>query len=157
KYPVDKRGTQEGVMMRLKKILVPVDFTDEAELAVQWAVKLGKEEREATVYLLHVLFPIPIVEGVVGIDSYMEHELLRAKEDLETWRRKVPPPLSSVALVQTGDMYHEISHLCKEHNIDLVIMTTHGRHGVSRLIHPNYSERVVREAPCPVMVLHLNR
>jgi nucleotide-binding universal stress UspA family protein len=143
-------------MMQLKKILVPKDFSKEAELAVEWAVKLGREEKEATIYLVHILPLGPVVEGGIVIEEVIQAEWDNAKERLEEWRRKIPPPLSSIALIGKADPVREISWVCNEHNIDLVVMTTQGRHGLSRLVRPNLSEKVVREAPCPVLVLHLN-
>jgi len=143
-------------MLKLKKILVPVDFSKEAELALEWAVKLAKEEREATIYLLRVLAWIPITEpGSVDITRIVEAERDVAKKKLEAWRRKIPPPLSSEGIIVDGNLVREIVATCEKNGIDLVVMTTHGRHGLKRLAHPNVSEQVVRDAPCPVLVLHL--
>lgn len=110
-------------MMRLKRILVPVDFSKEAELAFEWAVRLGKEEQEAAIYLLHILSPTSIMEGGFEVDALAKEQWGSAdgKED-----------------------------------VDPAVMTTHGRHGLSRMVHPNLIEKVVRVAPCPVLVLHLN-
>lgn len=143
-------------MMRLRRILVPVDFTRESELAVEWAVRLGREESGATIFLLHVLLPTPVIEGGFEVEQILEKEWEIAQDQVDELRGKIPPPLSSVALVAKGEESYEIANVCEKENIDLVIMTTHGRHGLSRLVHPNVSEKVVRNAPCPVLVLHLN-
>jgi nucleotide-binding universal stress UspA family protein len=55
-----------------------------------------------------------------------------------------------------GDLAGEVVYLCGKEKIDLVVMTTHGRQGLTRIVHPNLSEKIVRTAPCPVLVLHLN-
>jgi nucleotide-binding universal stress UspA family protein len=140
----------------MKKILVPVDFSKEAELAIEWAVNLAKEEKDAVIWLLHILPAVPIVEAGLVIERLIEIEWDNAKQHLEQWQRKVPPPLSSSVVIGKGDPLWEIAELCRREDIDLVVMTTHGRRGLSRMAHPNLSERVVRVAPCPVLVLHLN-
>lgn len=144
-------------MMRLKNILVPIDFSKEAELAVEWAVMLGKEEPEATLFLLHVLFPMPTVESGMALGMLGEAAQEQAREQLEKWRRKIPPALSTVAFVKWGDPVEQIGAICAENDIDLVVMTTRGRQGVTRMVHPNLTEKVVRIAPCPVLALHLNQ
>ena len=143
-------------MMKLKKILVPVDFSKEAEFALEWAIKLGKEEPKATLYLLHSLDPLPVGELGLGSDRLIQSLLDNAKQELDIWKKKVPFPLSVVTSVVMMDAVHEIGLICERETIDLIVMTTKGRQGLSRLVHPNMSEKVVRTAPCPVLVLHLN-
>lgn len=144
-------------MMRLKKILVPIDFSKEAELAIEWAVKLAKEEKEGTIILLHNLAPIIMLpESGYEVGRLIEDRLKQAKEDLEAWQEKIPPPLTSVAYCAQGELVEEVVNVCNKDDVDLVVMTTQGRHGISRVVHPNVTEKVVRTAPCPVLVLHLN-
>ncbi|MCG3203680.1 MAG: putative universal stress protein [Elusimicrobia bacterium] len=144
-------------MMRLKKILVPVDFSKEAELAVKWAVKLAKEENKSTIYLLNVLYPIAYVPEVgYDIENIVKDQIREAKEKLKKWQKIIPPQLISKTLCVEGDLAKIVQILCEKENIDLVVMTTRGRRGLSRVAHPNVSEKIVRTAPCPVLVLHLN-
>lgn len=143
--------------MKLKRILVPVDFSPESQLALNWAVKLAKEEKNAVVYLFHSFQPIPVVEEGLELSGVVAAEWDKAKANLEAWRKRIPRSLSSIAIEGKGMPVSEIPALCEKEKIDLVVMTTHGRHGLPRAIHPNLSERVVRSAPCPVLVLHLNR
>jgi nucleotide-binding universal stress UspA family protein len=90
------------------------------------------------------------------VEKVVDAEWENAEELIEDWRLKIPPPLSSIAMVGCGDGVQEIARVCEKENIDLVVMTTHGRRGLARLVHPNLSEKVVRNAHCPVLVLHLN-
>jgi nucleotide-binding universal stress UspA family protein len=143
-------------MMRLKNILVPVDFSKESELAVEWAVKLAREENDATLYLLHTFPPVVVGPDLMYNAEMVDLQRKQLKEHLESWRRKVPPPLSSVTLYTEGDLVTDICAVCNNENIDLVVMTTHGRRGLSRVAHPNATEKVVRLAPCPVLALHLS-
>ncbi len=145
-------------MMKLKNILVPIDFSKEAALAVEWAVKLAKEEKKSTVFLLHVITPIPIVpEAGIDVQSVLKSEMEQAERQVKTWKKKIPHPFQVVTDVVVGDMADEVRDYCGKNKINLVVMTTHGRRGLSRMIHPNTSEKVVRLAPCPVLVLHRNQ
>ncbi len=144
-------------MMGLKKILVPIDFSKEAKLALEWAIKLGREENSATLCLLHVMPPVPITEREYETTEIVRLEWENAKKQLEEWRRKIQPPLSSITIVWKGNPAQKISEVCQQENIDLVVMTTQARHGLSRMAHPNLSEKIVRTVSCPVLVLHLNK
>jgi nucleotide-binding universal stress UspA family protein len=143
-------------MLKLKKILVPVDFSEESKLAVEWAVKLGKEENESIVYLFHALPLFPMADFGADVGRIVESEWNNAKDQLQKWGRKIPPPLSSEVILVQGNAVEGIKSACERNDIDLVVMTTHGRHGLKRIIDPNISEQVARTATCPVLVLHLN-
>lgn len=144
-------------MMQLKNILVPVDFSKEAELAVEWAVRLAKEERGSKLYLMHVFAPLIIVPEMACDQELVVRMHDQAKTDLEAWRAKVPAPLTSVTLYGAGDVVSDICAAVTKEKIDLIVMTTHGRHGLSRIAHPNLTEQVVRSASCPVLALHMNQ
>ncbi len=143
-------------MMDLNRILVPIDFSPEAELAIDWAAKFGNERKKSTIYLLHVIIPLPVFEGGYSIEKVIQAEWDSARERLNQWCKKIPAPMKAVPLIGKGDPAQEIAWSCVEKNIDLVVMTTRGRRGLPRLVHPNLSEKVVRDAPCPVLVLHMN-
>lgn len=147
--------------MRLQRILVPVDFTRESELALEWAIRLVSNDSQSVIFLLHVLSepPIPhdpLYERYWG-ECWIVKEWDEAKKKIEQWRQHVPSTISSVALTVKGDLAREVCFFCLKERIDLVVMTTHGRHGLTRVIKPNLSEKVVRIAPSPVLVLHLNQ
>lgn len=143
-------------MLKLKNILVPVDFSKEAKLALDWAVRLARENTNATLTLLHVIMPVPLAERGVDIGAIIDAEVKTARRQINQWRAKIPASFSTVTLIEIGDPVQRIASTCKDKNIDLVVMTTGGRQGVSRFVHPNLTEKVVRIAPCPVMALHLN-
>lgn len=145
-------------MMNCNRLLVPIDFSKEAELALEWAVKLAREEKAPSIYLLHVLpyvvDPTYLTGWTVDLVGLRWDE---AKKDLAQWREKVPSTIPCFPLLQKGSVAKEIERACNEKAIDLVIMTTRERRGVARVIKPNASEETVRLAPCPVLVLHLNK
>lgn len=142
-------------MLKIKKILVPVDFSKEADYSLMWALKLAKEQKRSEIHFLYVVAPIPVVpEAGIDVQAVLKGEVDRAKRTLVRWQDKCPRSLRTKTTVKVGDLVQEIKDVCRREKVNLVVMTTHGRHGLSRLFHPNVSEKVVREAPCPVLVFH---
>ncbi|MBV9080319.1 MAG: universal stress protein [Elusimicrobia bacterium] len=142
----------------MKRILVPVDFSFESELALKWAVRLAKEDPISTLYLLHVV-PYPAIvpqTAFVDVDEMIARDWEEARKRLEELRRTIPPPLHSVVLRAKGNLLTEIQSVCEAESVDILVIATHGRRGLSRLLHPNFTEEVVRTLACPVLVLHAN-
>ncbi len=145
-------------MMNCKRILVPVDFSAKAELALEWAVRLAKEEQSPMIYLLHVLPYIADPTYLIGwTDDCAGFRWDQAEHDLMQWQEKIPRSIPSIALLRKGKISETIATICKEKAIDLVVMTNHERRIISRVIRPSTSEETTRLACCPVLVLHLNQ
>jgi nucleotide-binding universal stress UspA family protein len=143
-------------MFGMKRILVPVDFSPESALALEWGVKLAGATEGATIYLLHIDGePIPVDSPELR-DQVVAFDRAEARRQLEAWQTRVPPSLAAVVLSRIGEIAEQIHRVCDEHAIELVVLTTHGREGLSRIFHPNAAEKIVRTAPCPVLVLHMN-
>jgi nucleotide-binding universal stress UspA family protein len=146
-------------MITVKRILVPIDFSRESELALDWAVTLLSGTPNAIIHMLHVVEPVELSNPIYPF-GWESDTVVRSEEEdrtkLETWRKKVPADLKTVATSTVGDPLDEVQRVCEEQGIDLVVMTTHGRRGLARMVHPSLSERIVRIAPCPVLVLHNN-
>jgi nucleotide-binding universal stress UspA family protein len=145
-------------MMRFKRILVPTNFSKESDFALQGAIQLAKEQPSAVIYLLHVL---PCVVDAMYLTSWTDdvsglrwHE---ASKELAAWKAKIPNDIAVVELLKIGPLSERIALACKENDIDLVVMTSNERRGLARIFHHNVSEEVVRVAPCPVLVLHMNK
>lgn len=143
------------------EFLSPSIFSPESELALDWAIRIAKEDPDAMIYLCHVLpsFNMPLGSRAMLIDytSYFKEEEMTAEKELKEYQSRIPETIFSAATVRHGGIAVEIGRLCKKQCIDLVIMTTRGRKGISRFLHGSTTEETVRVAPCPVIVLHLNR
>jgi universal stress protein A len=148
-------------MFNAKRLLVPVDFSPESELALDWAVMAVKDEPDAVIELCHVLPDVmaPIGPEAIAYDymTAFDREKKAIAGKLKTLQRRIPEPISSTYTIGKGGIAREIERLCKEKAIDLVLMTTHGRRGLSHFLHGSTTEETVRLAPCPVLVLHLNQ
>jgi nucleotide-binding universal stress UspA family protein len=139
--------------MRLNHILVPTDFGDAAERAEALAAELGTRFG-ATVTLLNV-WAIP------SFPSYAA-ELRWPTEALEDAARAAMAPAlarlrerhpKSEGIIAAGAPWDRIVRTAKERAIDLIVLGTHGRRGVSRFLLGSVAEKVVRRSPVPVLTV----
>lgn len=134
---------------RLKKILVPVEFSDCSKKALGCAVALARQF-EAQLVLLHVVEPYPPVPQMDRVDVESIHE---ATGKLETLRSTLAEVVASKAVLRTGDPHTEIINLANELGIDLIILSTHGRSRLAHLLLGNTAEKVTRRATCPILIV----
>jgi nucleotide-binding universal stress UspA family protein len=145
-------------MFNAKRILVPMDFSDEAMLALNWAVLLAKQNLGVTLYPTYVASAIPDPVALdVGRGAYKTATKDWMQEKMKVLEKGLPKDVSCKSLYASGNPAEEIVKFCAQKKIDLVITTTHGRKGISHLLHGSVAEQIVRTAPCPVLVLHLNQ
>ena len=144
-------------MKRFKHILAPTDLSPESLSVVAYAGHLARSEG-AKLAVLHVChstslafteFSPPI--DFVNIDAAVKQS---AREHLEKWAKKGLHRGQKVELVVKGGVTHEtICDLAEKIGADLIVMATHGRKGLGRAIIGSVTERVLRDAPCPVLAL----
>lgn len=142
--------------MKITNILVPVDFTEGSELALEYATMLTSNHPGATITLLHVSPSLAEQEaqGFAGVGYLMEET--QAKTLLQEWLKKLPRGVPGIPLLAKGRIPETIERVCYEKSIDLVIITTRGRSGLQTPLPESTTEETVRVAPCPVLVLHRN-
>jgi nucleotide-binding universal stress UspA family protein len=154
-----RRSERAGVdgrarISEVKKILVPVDFSENAEGAVQcageFAAKLG-----ANVYLLHVVEPPSFMSNLPNVPYTLSDEQLarKAGTDLEAIAVRFMPSISARAVVRRGKAHHEITKAAEELGVNLIVLSTHGYTGLKHTLLGSTAERVVRHAPCMVLVV----
>jgi universal stress protein A len=139
--------------LSLKKILCATDFSECSRKAFHYAVSLGKKFK-AEILILHVFEPLPpqvgILEGAFMDTTYNED----AVHELDEWRRRVSPALNAKTVSRGGTPpYKQIVAAAKEFEADLIIIGNHGRKALDRALMGNTAEKVVRFAPCPVLVI----
>jgi nucleotide-binding universal stress UspA family protein len=138
-------------MLPLHTILHPTDFSEHSDYAFRLACSLARDYG-ARVVALHVATPTAVVysEGAVPIDP----EVFRAdaKEKLDHLEAPAAGPPLERRLAE-GDPADEILRLAREAGADLIVMGTHGRTGLARLLMGSVAEQVVRRAPCPVLTI----
>jgi nucleotide-binding universal stress UspA family protein len=143
-------------MIQLKTILVPVDFSDCSDAAVKYGYALS-EAFGATVHLLNVVqdpYTLPwAAEGFAGAMP----DLLTNWEGQAKRRLAETVPVAGAARTvlntQVGSPHREIVRYATEHQVDLIVLGTHGRGPLGHMLLGSVAERVVRTAPCPVLTV----
>ena len=143
----------------IARILVPVDFSDCSLEAARYAAGLAGTFH-ASIELLHVIEE-PFQSGVWSPDAYVPYvpELLTAlRRDAERrlLKAKNLPGLAGLSVltaVAVGRPSQAILDRAAEGDVDLIVMGTHGRTGVSHLMLGSVAERVLRRSPCPVLTV----
>ena len=133
-----------------KKVVVPVDFSDKSFTALDTAIELVSEPKQVlVVHVLQELSPLEPAEMWHTIDAQnrIRHTLTALRERLGDKYKDVD------AQVLLGDPGHEVTEVAEHENADLIVLTSHGRTGVKRLLIGSVAERVTRLAHCPVLVL----
>jgi universal stress protein A len=141
----------------LHRILVPIDFSDCSTRALDYAVGLA-EKFGASLILLHVVEPTVYPENYLLLPQAMEeiHQSLvqAARERLATLVKKRSSARPRVEfLVRLGHAHSEISDTAQAMGADLIVVGTHGRSGLKQALLGGTAERVVRQAPCPVLTV----
>lgn len=152
-------------------ILAAVDYSTASDLALERALELASEKRSAAVHVVNVL---PVYQAGSAVDSQgtegawagtlpsvndaAEQLRVYAQRRVDTFRSEHPDMdltfLDSVVAHQRVDVpSEEIARLASELDADLIVVGTHGRRGLSRLLLGSVAEGTVRLAPCPVLVV----
>jgi nucleotide-binding universal stress UspA family protein len=134
-----------------KSVVVPVDFSEESFAAVDLALQLV--DTPAGVHVVHVLAEIVATEPgvvweVVDDQSRREHAEAALGERLSDAKYK-----GIRVHIEFGDPGHQIADFAAKVGAQLVVLPSHGRRGLARLMIGSVAERVVRLCHCPVLVL----
>jgi len=146
----------EDITMGIRQILAPTDFSEFSKQAVQWAYELA-QTFGAKLALLHVIEELPPYIGFIppgGAATVLEHLERQARLDLAQPLAKAEDvKVEVICQAVVGTPYHKILEVAAAEKVDLIVMATHGRTGLSHLMTGSVAERVVRTAPCPVLTI----
>jgi len=148
-------------MKKFAKVLFPVDLSESSEKIVPYVQTIGKLFNSE----IHVLFVArgfdyfsSIYVPPVSIEQFgkeiIEGAEKRLDEFLDRHFKEFP---NALGVVQSGDASEKIIHYVKKKSIDLIIMGTHGRKGLNQVIFGSVSERVVKTASVPVLLVNPHR
>ncbi len=141
----------------IKKVLVPIDFSDYSKSALRYAVNFAKsfDSEIILIYVVEpIIYPPDFSMGQIAMPTFSTDWDIRAKEELDKLAKNEISNSSKVkTIIRTGKPYVEIIDTAKEEDIDLIIIATHGHSGVEHLLFGSTAEKVVRKAPCPVLTL----
>lgn len=138
-------------MYTIRTILHPTDFSKQAERAFQVACALA-DKHQAKVVVLHV-GPLPLTSlgGAQAVPPLPE-EL--GREELKQALLRVRSPLPNVRIehrLELGEAATEILRIAEKDKADLIVLGTHGRSGLERVLIGSVAEDVLRRAQCPVL------
>jgi nucleotide-binding universal stress UspA family protein len=142
--------------MTAQRFLVPVDFSENANQAVKYAIDLASK-LGARMTLLHVIQLRPLGSGDMCVTvpyTYMQDLEADITSRMQTYLARVTAAgLEGEMAVVHGVPFQEILETAKAQQIDLIIMGTQGRTGLQHVLMGSVAEKVVRLAPCPVLVV----
>jgi nucleotide-binding universal stress UspA family protein len=139
-----------------KKILCPIGFDNQEEVALEAARQLAGGV--TTIYLLHVVPALPAI-GEPHVAKTAEDEKPSEARALKMLKELAAQRLAGLkyeTLTESAflaDTLEAILTVAREIRPDLIVMPTHGRSGLTRLVLGSVTEGVVREAPCPVLTI----
>ena len=143
--------------MKIHHILVPTDFSADAEYVLQQALVLAARDT-AHVLLLHVLRRCEVMwlEGVWPTRAQIMRELqAEVEQRLQAAAAAQPLPIETLAV--WGNPGTEICRIAKDYGTDLIVMSTRRKKDLARIFMGSVTEHVVRYAPCSVLILRTFR
>jgi nucleotide-binding universal stress UspA family protein len=144
-------------MVTLKKILCPVDHSECSYLALKYAISLALKD-DAKLYLMHVIDSRLYDAEIYKFSPYKLNEIDESKIRTDLMK-SLPEGTTDVLEVETivvkGVPFNEIINAATEINVDLIVIGTHGRTGLSHVMLGSVAEKVVRKASCPVLTVRM--
>jgi nucleotide-binding universal stress UspA family protein len=137
-------------MPKIKKILAPTDFSELSVKGVRYACELAKEIGAELV----VMNIVPLDESNFASKREIDQHKLELDEFLLA--RDLNPNLNIRKLVEPGVPSGAIISFAERENCDLIVMSSHGRSGLSRVLVGSVTEQILRKSPCPVLVVPLD-
>jgi len=140
--------------IRFARILVAADFSPCSNNAVEWAAAFARQF-QARLWLIHVVELNYVGSGLGEIEvPLLEAELRQnAQQQLTQLTQTLLAGLATETVLRLGRPWHQITEAAKELGVDMIIVGTHGYTGFKHVLMGSTAERVVRHAPCPVLVV----
>jgi universal stress protein A len=142
--------------MEIKTILCPIDFSEISANALEYAVFLASHHH-AELLILHVVEQLHEFEHyqilVLTPQELAEEMEKQAHEKLTKLTEQIKKTIKVETAVRQGKPFVEIIKEAKEKDMDLIVMASHGRTGVSHMLMGSVAEKVVRKANCPVLIV----
>jgi nucleotide-binding universal stress UspA family protein len=145
--------------MNIRSILLPTDFSECGNYALSYAASLARTFG-ASILCVHVIEPVVPTVGYSGISEPLP--MADIADQLEDSAERELPKfaeceecsgLAVEELIVHGEAASEIVRVAKERSVDLIVVSSHGRTGLGRILFGSTAEAIVRHAPCPVLVV----
>jgi nucleotide-binding universal stress UspA family protein len=133
------------------KILVAVDGSKYSEVALKTALSIAKT-CESELYAIHVIYSNPELMTVVGFEQQLEEEAEKLLEGVQ--KKAAKEKVQCETIIKFHEQpYKEIVAAAKAKKINLIVMGTHGRTGLEKMLLGSVAQRVIGHAPCAVLVV----
>jgi len=140
--------------MTVKHILVPTDLSAYADYALDYAIALA-QKLQARLTLLHIIHLTPLAMGDIGaagLVPYLDEMAADAQQRMQALLNRVHQEgLQGETAVVQGVPFQSIVDMAGN-DVDMIVMGTHGRTGLTHALMGSVAEKVVRLSPCPVLV-----
>src|SRR5271156_1840365 len=137
--------------MFYKKVLCPIGDEEDSRAALETAARFARKSH-GTLYLIHV---VPLPTSIVA-ESALSRDRERAHNVLQRLTAQLPAELSRVTVVRFGNPAREITAVAQRIGADLIVIGTHDRTLIARFFQESVAQKVVANAPCPVLALPLD-
>jgi universal stress protein A len=140
-------------MATLKKLLAPTDFSDLSSRGVRYACQLAKDVGAEL-----IIFNVVLLDEANIIDKQeMERHRERLDKFIADKIADVSGSLKIRKIVDAGDAYGTILDCADNEHVDLIVMSSHGRSGLSRMLIGSVTDKILRGASCPVLVVPVEK
>jgi nucleotide-binding universal stress UspA family protein len=145
--------------MQIRSILLPTDFSECGNFALSYAASLARTFG-AAIICVHVIEPMVPTVGYSGVTEPLP--IADITDQLEDSAERELPKIAGgeecagleiEELIVHGEAAAEIVRVAKDRNVDLIVVSSHGRTGLGRILFGSTAEAVVRHASCPVLVV----
>jgi len=142
--------------MQIKRILFPTDFSETTVHTAAFAADLA-EKYGAKIYILHIIYDITRDSGIYGsrmnLDSLYLEVRKGADEEMDRIASTFPDNLEVQRVIRIGSPYSDILSFADEEAIDLIVIGSHGKKGLDRVLFGSTAQKVIRRAKCPVLTV----
>jgi len=140
-----------------RKILVPTDFSEDADLAFRTALSIAGNY-EARIFLLHVIGKQDLADYCLDqniVDRVLNESIVFSNDKLQEVIDRIQQGgiVKVIPDVRKGQPYEEILNEASERKIDLIVIASHGKTGLQKYLIGSVTEKVMKEAKCPVLLI----
>jgi nucleotide-binding universal stress UspA family protein len=145
-------------MHRFKRIVVATDLSSESLGVVSYAGHLARDA-DGELTIVHAAPSVSLADYTKLVPArdldLVDHELLEhARSTLDGWARRHLKKLNEVDIVvEQGAIVQVVCNVAADVDADVLVVASHGRDGLSRLVLGSVTEKLIRESPCPVLVI----